>query len=87
MRVASALGGPVLRRGPTYIAQVAALLGGIALPLALDQVIGPGRALFGVVLGAVALGGVILARLHGRAEGWKIAVGLLALFVLYSVAR
>jgi PTS system mannose-specific IID component len=87
MRVASALGGPVLRRGPTHIAQVAALLGGIALPLALDQVIGPGRALFGVVLGAVALGGVVLARLHGRAEGWKVAVGLLVLFVLYSVAR
>jgi PTS system mannose-specific IID component len=87
VRVASALGGPVLRRGPTHIAQIAALLGGIALPLALDQVIGPGRALFGIVLGAVALGGVVLARLHGRAEGWKIAVGLLVLFVLYSVAR
>ena len=87
MRVASALGGPVLRRGPTHIAQIAALLGGIALPLALDQVIGPGRALFGIVLGAVALGGLVLARLHGRAEGWKIAVGLLVLFVLYSVAR
>ena len=87
MRVASALGGPVLRRGPTHIAQLAALLGGIALPLALDQVIGPGRALFGIVLGGVALGGLVLARLHGRAEGWKIAVGLLALFVLYSVAR
>ena len=87
MKVASALGGPVLRKGPSHIAQVAALLGGIALPLALDQVIGPGRALFGVVLGAVALGGFVLGRLHGRAEGWKIGVGLLALFVLYSVAR
>ena len=87
MRVASALGGPVLRKGPTHIAQGAALIGGIALPLALDQVIGPGRALFGVVLGAVALGGFVLARLHGRAEGWKIAVILLVLFVLYSVAR
>ena len=87
MRVASALGGPVLRRGPTHIAQVAALIGGVALPLALDQVIGPGRALFGIVLGGVALGGLVLARLHGRAEGWKIAVVLLVLFVLYSVAR
>lgn len=87
MRVASALGGPVLRRGPTHIAQIAALIGGIALPLALDQVIGPGRALFGIVLGGVALGGLVLARLHGRAEGWKIAVILLALFVLYSVVR
>jgi mannose PTS system EIID component len=87
MRVASALGGPVLRRGPSHIAQAAALIGGVALPLALDRVIGPGRALFGIVLGAVALGGIVLARLHGRAEGWKIGIGLLALFVLYSVAR
>ena len=87
MKVASALGGPVLRKGPSHIAQLAALLGGIALPLALDQVIGPGRALFGVVLGAVALGGFVLGRLHGRVEGWKIGVGLLVLFVLYSVAR
>jgi len=87
MRVATALGGPVLRRGPAHLAQAAALLGGIALPLALDQVIGPGRALFGIVLGAVALGGVVLGRLHGRAEGWKIAIGLLVVFVLYSVAR
>lgn len=87
MKVASALGEPVLRKSPPHIAQTAALVGGLALPLALDRVIGPGRALFGIVLAAVALGGLILARLHGRIEGWKIAVGLLALFVLYSVAR
>jgi PTS system mannose-specific IID component len=87
MKVASALGEPVLRKSPPHIAQVAALIGGIGLPLALDQVIGPGRALFGIVLAAVALGGLLLARLHGRVEGWKIGVGLLAVFVLYSVAR
>ena len=87
MKVASALGEPVLRKSPPHIAQVSALVGGVALPLALDQVIGPGRALFGIVLVAVALGGLVLARLHGRVEGWKVAVGVLALFVLYSVAR
>ena len=87
MKVASALGEPVLRKSPPHIAQVAALVGGLALPLALDRVIGPGRALFGVVLAAVALGGLVLAQLHGRVEGWKVAMGLLALFVLYSVVR
>ncbi len=87
MKVASALGEPILRKSPPHIAQVTALVGGVALPLALDQVIGPGRALFGIVLAAVALGGLVLARLHGRVEGWKVAVGVLALFVLYSVAR
>ncbi len=87
MKVASALGEPILRKSPPHIAQVTALVGGVGLPLALDQVIGPGRALFGIVLAAVALGGLVLARLHGRVEGWKVAVGVLALFVLYSVAR
>jgi len=87
MKVASALGEPVLRKSPPHIAQAAALVGGVALPLALDQVIGPGRALFGIVLAAVALGGLVLAQLHGRVEGWKVAVGLLVLFVLYSVVR
>jgi mannose PTS system EIID component len=87
MKVASALGEPILRKSPPHIAQVAALVGGLALPLALDQVIGPGRALFGIVLAGVAFGGLVLARLHGRIEGWKVAVGLLAMFVLYSVAR
>ena len=87
MKVASALGEPVLRKSPPHIAQAAALVGGVALPLALDQVIGPGRALFGIVIAAVALGGLVLAQLHGRVEGWKVAVGLLVLFVLYSVVR
>jgi PTS system mannose-specific IID component len=87
MKVASALGEPVLRKSPPHIAQAAALVGGVALPLALDQVIGPGRALFGIVLAAVALGGLVLAQLHGRVEGWKVAVGLLVLFVLYSAVR
>ena len=87
MSVASVLGAPVLRQSPPHIAQVSALIGGLALPLALDRVIGPGRALFGVVLAAVAVGAILLARLHGRAEGWKIGLGLLALFLFYSVAR
>ena len=87
MRVASSLGNPVLRQGPQHIARAAALVAGIAIPLALDRIIGPGRTLLGVVLVAVAVGGFALARLHGRAEGWKIALGLLTLFVLYSVAR
>jgi PTS system mannose-specific IID component len=87
MRVAASLGTPILRQSPAHIAQVSALVGGLALPLALDQVIGPGRALFGIVLAAVALGGILLARLHGRAEGWKIGLGILSLFVLFSVAR
>jgi len=87
MRVAQALGNPVLRRGPEYIARAAALTAGVALPLALHRIIGEGRALTGGTLAAVVVGAVLLARLHGRVEGWRLALGVLAAFVLYSVAR
>ena len=56
LRVASALGNPVLRRGPQQIGRVAALATGIAIPLALGRIIGPGRSFMGEVLVAVALG-------------------------------
>jgi mannose PTS system EIID component len=85
MRVAAALANPVLRQGPTYIARAAALLAGIAVPLALDRIIEPGRALLGGVLLATVAGATLLTRLHGRIEGWRIAVGVLAACALYSV--
>jgi PTS system mannose-specific IID component len=85
--VAGALANPVLRQGPQHIARAAALVGGFALPLALYRLIGVGRALTGGVLAAVVLGAVLLARLHGRAEGWRLALVALAAFVLYSVVR
>jgi mannose PTS system EIID component len=89
-RVASALGGPVFRVGPDYIARAGALLAGIALPAALARVIGPGRDMEGMIYGILlvtALGSVTLARLHGRVEGWRASMFVLAAFVLYAVAR
>jgi PTS system mannose-specific IID component len=85
MRVAAALANPVLRHGPNYIARAAALLAGLAIPLALDRIIEPGRALLGGVLLATVAGATLLARLHGRTEGWRIALGVLAVSALYSV--
>jgi PTS system mannose-specific IID component len=87
MQVAGALGNPVFRRGPQQIGRLAALAAGIALPLALSRVIGPGRALTGGVLVGVVLGALLIVRLHGRIEGWRLALVLLAIFALYSVAR
>lgn len=84
--VATALGTPLLRQAPPHIARAAALVAGFAIPLALYRVIGPGRGLLGTVLIGSALGALILVRLHGRAEGWPIALVLLALFSIYSVA-
>jgi PTS system mannose-specific IID component len=87
LRVATALGNPVLRRGPQQIGRLAALATGIAIPLAMARVIGPGRSLIGVVLVAVALGAVLIVRLQGRIDGWRLALGVLSLFVLFSVIR
>lgn len=87
LRVASALGNPVLRRGPQEIGRLAALATGVALPLALLRVIGPARALTGQVLVAVLVGAWIVVKLQGRIEGWRLALGVLAVFVLFSVVR
>lgn len=87
LRVASALANPVLRRGPQQIGRLAALATGVALPLAIGRVIGPGRSLLGVVLVAVALGSFIIVRLQGRIEGWRLSLFVLAAFVLFSVLR
>ena len=84
--VAAALGNPVLRQAPPHIARAASLVAGFAVPLALSRVIGSGRGLLGAVLIGAALGALLIIRLHGRAEGWPIALVLLALFTIYSVA-
>lgn len=85
LAVAAALGNPVLRKGPQHIARAAAFVAGIAVPLALYEIIGPGRRMLGGVLIAVVIGGVILARLHGRVEGWRVALLVLAALTLVSV--
>jgi PTS system mannose-specific IID component len=85
LNVATALGNPVLRKGPQYIGTVAALVAGLALPLALHRFVGPGRTLAGGIVLTALLGILILGKLRERAEGWRIALGVMAIFVLYSV--
>jgi mannose PTS system EIID component len=85
LNVASALGNPVMRQGPQYIGSATALVAGVALPIALQRVVGPSRALVGGIVVAALVGLLILARLRERAEGWRIALGVLAVFVLYSI--
>jgi PTS system mannose-specific IID component len=87
MHVAQALGNPVLRRGPQVIAPLAALVAGFAVPLALLRIIGSGRTLLGAVLAGAVLGAFAIVRLHGRLEGWRMALGVLAGLIIFSVAR
>lgn len=87
LRVASALGAPLLRKGPAQVARASALLAGIAIPLAVRGVIGPARGALEIVFAAAVAGAVALARFHGRVEGWRLAVAGLVLFTLLSVVR
>lgn len=85
--VASSLANPLLRRGPEQIARLSAVVTGVALPLALSRIIGPGRSLIGIVLVAVVVGAWVIVRLQGRLEGWRLALLLLAALLLFSVIR
>lgn len=91
LRVAPALATPLLREGPAALARIAAVVAGLVFPLALQRVIGPGRVLGGAVAVAAALGAVVLARFGtrfgARALGWRAALAVLSLYVLYSVVR
>lgn len=86
MRVAGSLATPVLRAGPAHLARAAALLAGIALPLALGRAIGPGRAVLGGVVILVAVMGALAARLPVWLQGWRLALGVLAIWIAYSLA-
>lgn len=87
LRVAQALGAPVLRLGPAHLARATAFVAGVALPVAAQGIIGPGRVLLGSVLVAVAGGAVVVTLLQGRYEGWRLAIFALAAFLLSSVVR
>ncbi len=87
MRVAPALANPILRDSPAALARIAAVLAGLIFPLALERIIGPGRALAGGVAVASVIGAVLLARFGSRATGWRATLIVLAVFVLYSVVR
>ena len=87
LRVADALAHPVLRKGPQVVGTFAALLAGVSIPLAAREVIGGGRNLSALIILLAMTGGLFLARLGGRVEGWRISLIVLALFVLFSVIR
>jgi PTS system mannose-specific IID component len=87
LRVASALGHPILRQGPPHVARLAAFAAGIGLPLALGRVIGTGRTYTGVVLAAAILGGALIVTLRTKMEGWRMTLLFLAIFAIAAVVR
>jgi PTS system mannose-specific IID component len=87
LRVADALAHPLLRRGPQYVGAAASLVAGFVIPLAADRVSTDGRAAAIAITLVAIVGGVLLARFGERAQGWRLALVALSLFVLYSVIR
>jgi mannose/fructose/N-acetylgalactosamine-specific phosphotransferase system component IID len=85
LRVADALGHPLLRRGPQYVGAAASFVAGIAIPLVAHRVSGDGKALAAEITLFAIVGGILLARFAEHSEGWRLAFVILALFVLYSV--
>jgi PTS system mannose-specific IID component len=101
LRVATSLGGPLLRRGPAVLSRVVMALTGAAVPLVIWRVLAglplPAvpenevvRAVGGFASASAillaALLGVVLVRLHSRVEGWRVALAVLAALIIYSVA-
>ena len=65
LRVAIGVGQSRIASGPQQIGRLAALATGIAIPLALGRIIGPGATFSAFVLVAVALGSLLIVRLQG----------------------
>jgi PTS system mannose-specific IID component len=83
MRVAAALGTPALRQAPHRIGALALVLGGAAIPLAakrLATVVFCPNVWWAVAFSlAAAVLAAALVRARGKVEGWRVALGVLAL--------
>jgi hypothetical protein len=77
-------------------------LAGVALPLSIwrilqglpvppvpesEMVRAVGGVAIATALLVAAFLGVVLVRLHARVEGWRVALAVLAVLIIYSVAR
>ncbi|CAN5280512.1 hypothetical protein BH23GEM2_BH23GEM2_02600 [soil metagenome] len=87
LAVANALNNQLLRHAPMHIARVATVLAGFAVPLALHRAVGGELSLALYTAGAAFIGALILARIAVRSQGWRVALGLVAILVLYGVTR
>ena len=87
LKIAAALGSPVLRQGPLHVARGVALVSGLALPLVLHRTSDGHPFSFGLELACAAGLAGVLARWQGRIDGLRVGVLLLVVFLLYSVVR
>ncbi len=75
LAVAAALGHPILRAGPDWLARAGTFFAGAAIPLTVMRLVdGGGLPRIGVTLLVSALGASSLVLFHGRVEGWRLAL-------------
>ena len=75
LAVASALGHPILREGPVWLARAGTFMAGAAIPLTVMRLVhGGGLARVGITLVTAAAGASALVLFHGRVEGWRLAL-------------
>lgn len=87
LTVAAALGHPILRTGPDWLARAGTFLAGAAIPLVVMRLVdGGGLPRVGISLALAAVGAGALVLFHGRVEGWRLALfagfAALVLFLL-----
>lgn len=87
LTVAIALNNQFLRRAPMHIARAATVLAGFAVPLTLHRAVGGELSLALYTAGAAFVGALLIARIAVRSQGWRVALGLVAILVLYGVTR
>jgi PTS system mannose-specific IID component len=87
LAVAQSLGHPLLQQAQPQLGRMAAVLAGLALPIAIHRIVESSQVALGATLLGALAGASVVTRLPGRADGWKISVGMLTAFVLYSVIR
>jgi PTS system mannose-specific IID component len=87
LAVASALGSPVFRDGPAFIARAGAFVGGVAIPLVIGMAAGARPAGVLMIAAVAAIGATVLVLLEGRLAGWRAATWVLVTLTLYAVLR
>jgi mannose PTS system EIID component len=87
LAVAGSLNNRVLRSAPLHIARGAAVLAGFAVPLTLHRAVNAELSLALYTAAAAFAGALLVARFAGRSQGWRVALALVAILVLYGVTR
>lgn len=85
--VARDLSNPLLRRAPLHVARAATFLAGFAVPLTIHRAVGAELSLALYTAAAAFAGALLVGLIAGRSQGWRLALGAMALLVLFGVTR